>query len=187
MDQNWTQSQVFCHFLKFGSLVFHEIAYSDSLQQFLTTTRDNIHEKIFGNQIWAITGRNRTQNQVFCHLLKLGSLVFHEIACNDSLQQFLTSITGKIHKKTFGDQIWAQIRPKIRFFAIFSSLVHQFSLKLHRMIAWNNVSILVQVKPAKQVAKQAKIGSRINFFCHFLKFGLLVFLEITQMVAWNIV
>ena len=32
-----------------------------------------------------------------------------------------------------------EIGPEIRFFAIFSSLVHSFSFKLHRMITWNNV------------------------------------------------
>ena len=37
--QIWVQIYVFCHFLKFGSLVFLEIAYNDSLQQCLTTGR----------------------------------------------------------------------------------------------------------------------------------------------------
>ena len=35
---------VFCH-LKFGSLVFLEIVYSDRLQQFLTSSGSKIHEK----------------------------------------------------------------------------------------------------------------------------------------------
>ena len=35
----------FCHFLKFGSLVFLEIAYSDSLEQCLTFSRGKIHQK----------------------------------------------------------------------------------------------------------------------------------------------
>ena len=45
-------------------------------------------------------------------------------------------------RKNLGAQIsvkWPKIGPKIRFFAIFSSLAHQFSLKLTRMIAQNNV------------------------------------------------
>ena len=37
----------FCHFLKFGSLVFLEIAYNDSLQQCLTSSRDKTYKKIF--------------------------------------------------------------------------------------------------------------------------------------------
>ena len=35
-------------------------------------------------------GQNRAQNKVFCYFLKFDSLVFLEIACNDSLQQCLT-------------------------------------------------------------------------------------------------
>ena len=38
---------VFCHFLKFGSLFFLEIAYNDSLQQCLTSGGDKIYEKNF--------------------------------------------------------------------------------------------------------------------------------------------
>ena len=37
----------FGHFLKFASLVFLEIAYDDSLQQCLKSSRDKIHEKNF--------------------------------------------------------------------------------------------------------------------------------------------
>ena len=63
----------------------------------------------------------------FCLFLKFGSLVFLEIACNDSLQQCLTSSKVRSTKKNFGAQIWvegAKIRFETRFFAIFSSLVH---------------------------------------------------------------
>ena len=35
----------------------------------------------------------------FCHFLKFGLLVFLEIVCNDSLQQCLTSSSGKTYKK----------------------------------------------------------------------------------------
>ena len=52
----WTKigpkTKFFCHFLKFGLSVFLEIAYNDSLQQFLTSSTDKIYE-IFGAQIWA--------------------------------------------------------------------------------------------------------------------------------------
>ena len=69
----------------------------------------------------------------------------------------------------FGSKL-AKTRLKISFFVIFSSLVHQFSFKLHRMIAWNNVQLLVEVKLSKNIlqtqiwAKQAKIGSKIRGF-----------------------
>ena len=64
---------------------------------------------------------------VFCHFLKFGSLVFLEVAYNDSLQQCLTASRGKNHEKKFGTQIGAKgakIGPETKFFAIFSGLVH---------------------------------------------------------------
>ena len=74
------------------------------------------------------TGLNQFQNEVFLHFFEFGSLVFLEAVCNDSLQQSLTSSRGKTReKKNFGIQIWgkrAKIGPEMRFFAIFSSLVH---------------------------------------------------------------
>ena len=42
----------FLHFLKFGALVFLEIAYNHSLQQSQTTSKGKTHQKIFGAQIW---------------------------------------------------------------------------------------------------------------------------------------
>ena len=71
-------------------------------------------------------GLNQAQNEVFCDFLEFGSLVFLEIAYNDSLQQCLTTSRGKTRKKKLRAQIWAKqakIRPKIRFFTILSSLV----------------------------------------------------------------
>ena len=59
------------------------------------------------------------------------------------------------------------------------------------MIAYNNVKHLVEVKTTEKnfgnqiLQKQAKIGPEISFFCHFLKFGSLVFLEIHTMIADN--
>ena len=69
---------------------------------------------------------------------------------------------------------WAKIKPKTKFFVIFSSLVHLFSLKLHTMIACNNVQHLAEVKPMKKVLehkfgpKEPKLGPKL----------VLVFLEI---------
>ena len=64
-------------------------------------------------------------------------------------------------------------------------------MKLDAMIACNNVSHLVEIKPTehfwgmKFVPKQAKIGT--NFFFHFIKFCSLVFLSKHGVIAWNIV
>ena len=42
MGLNQAQNEIFCYFLESGSLVFLEIACSDSLQQHRTSSRDNI-------------------------------------------------------------------------------------------------------------------------------------------------
>ena len=97
-----TKTRFFCHFLRFGSLVFLENAYNDNLQQFLTSSRGKSYEK----KNFLRGGANLGQRRQFCHFLKSGSLVFLEIAYNDSLQQFPASYRDKIHKKNFRDQIW---------------------------------------------------------------------------------
>ena len=47
---NQAQVEVFRYFLEFGLLFFLGIAYSDSLQQYLTSGREV--KKILGAQIW---------------------------------------------------------------------------------------------------------------------------------------
>ena len=37
----------------------------------------------------------------FCHFFKFGSLVFHKISEDDSLEYCLTTIGGKTHEKNF--------------------------------------------------------------------------------------
>ena len=44
---NQDQNKVFRNFLEFGSLVFLEIAYTDNFQEFLTSSKNKIHEKKF--------------------------------------------------------------------------------------------------------------------------------------------
>ena len=48
---NQVQNEVFCHFLEFGSYVFLEIAYNDSLLQCLASGRGKTHEYSFGGPI----------------------------------------------------------------------------------------------------------------------------------------
>ena len=76
MAQIWPKSRpkldFFCYLLKFGSLVFFEIAYNDSLKECLTFSRGKIHENSFLGLNFGQIG----QNQVFCHFLKFGTLVF---------------------------------------------------------------------------------------------------------------
>ena len=65
----------FFHFLKFGALVFSQIAWSDSLEQCLATSRGKSHEKNFQ------MGQNiGPKIRFFCRFLKFGSLVFLELA-----------------------------------------------------------------------------------------------------------
>ena len=75
--------------------------------------------------------------------LKIGSLVFSDIIHDDSWPWYLLTDRARFLKKNFGDPNewarWDKIGSKNRFFAIFSSLIHYFSLKLHSTIACNNV------------------------------------------------
>ena len=89
------------------------------------------------------TGLNQTQNEVFCQFIESRSYIF--LAYYDSLRQCLISRRDKTHEKKLCTQIWikwVKVVPQIRFFAISSSLVDQFSFKFHRMIAWKNVVLL---------------------------------------------
>ena len=56
------QRVIFCHFLKFGLLVFLEITYNDGLQQCLTSSRDKTHKNIFGDKIWDKTDQTQAEN-----------------------------------------------------------------------------------------------------------------------------
>ena len=103
------------------------------------------------------------------HFLKFSSLVFLDITYNDSLQQCLLCEV-KLKKKRF----WRpKIGSEIRLFAIFSILVHQFSVKLCRIIAWNNAQLLAEVKSTIKIwvtqiwAKRSKIGTKVRFFAIF--------------------
>ena len=60
MGLNQAQKEVFPHLHEFGSYVFLEIAYNDSLLQSLTSSRGKIHKKSFEAQIcakWAKSGQ----------------------------------------------------------------------------------------------------------------------------------
>ena len=81
---------------------------------------------------------HQAQNEVFHDFLEFGSYFYPEIAYNDSFRQCITSSRGKTHEWTK----WAKIGPKIRFFAIFSSLV-QYSTGL-----WLG-TMSVKLKPRK--------------------------------------
>ena len=112
---NQAQNEVLHNFLEFGSLVFLEIAYNDSLQQCLTYSRGkNPWKKMFGTQIWTKWAKISPGISFFCccHFRKFCTLVFLEIAYIDILQQCLKSSRGiKLTKKYWGPnmgQNWTQ-------------------------------------------------------------------------------
>ena len=66
---------------------------------------------------------------------------FSDIILDDSWPWYPVTNQDRFFQKILAARIWAKwakIGSETRFFAIFSSLVYQFSLKLHTMIACNN-------------------------------------------------
>ena len=133
-----------------------------------------LHTMIACNNVWRLVEiKPRIRFfAIFSSLVHQFSFKLHRrISCNNT--QLIVEL--KSTKKTLGTQIWAKrakIVPKIRFFTIFSSSVHQFSWKLHKMIDWNNVYIPVDVKLAKKFwspnwTKCAKIRPKFRFFVIF--------------------
>ena len=85
---NQVQNEVFPHFLEFGSYVFFEIEYDDSLRQYLTSIRSKIHGKIFGIQIstkQAKIGHGIRFLAIFSSLHHQVYLILHRIAGWDNV------------------------------------------------------------------------------------------------------
>ena len=153
--QNRSRNQVFCYFLKFGSLIFFEIAHSDSLQQCLACSRGKIFEKILGPTLWskgAKIGPKIRFFAIFSSLLDQFSLKLHTVIACSNVQHV---VEVKSMKKFWGLNLVqrGQNCPESRFFAISSSLLHQFSLKLYTVIACNNVQPVVEAKSMKKSFK----------------------------------
>ena len=173
MDQNQAQNQVFGHFLKFGSLVFLEIAYNDSLLQCLTSRRDKVDENIFGAQIWAKGAKIRPETKFFFCFLKFGSLIFLEIAYNDSLQQYLTSSRDKVHEKKFWGPNLCQRGQNQAQNQIFGSLVFleiAYNDCLQQCLTSSGDKIHKKNLGNKFEPKLAKIEPKTRVFGHLLKF-----------------
>ena len=99
--KNGRKTMFFCHVLKLSLLVFLEIVCNHSLQHCIISSRSKTHKKNFGHQIWAKRAKNGPKTMFFCHIFKFRSLVSLEIACNNSLQQVITTRRGKIKKLVF--------------------------------------------------------------------------------------
>ena len=89
-----------CNFL-LRSLVFSDTVHDGSWSWDLVTDKARFLEKNLANRIWAIYRPKWDPKLGFCHFLKYGSLVFREIAYNNSVQQCVTSKRVKIHGKIF--------------------------------------------------------------------------------------
>ena len=101
----------FCHFRKFCTLVFLEIAYIDSLQQCLKSSRGiKLTKKILGPKYGPKLNPKLVQNWAwnldFHHFLKFTSLVFVDIAQYCNFGQCLTSSRAEVSRK--------KLRPKVR-------------------------------------------------------------------------
>ena len=97
-------------------------------------------------------------------------------------------------EKIFGIRICgrrAKIRSEIVLCAIFSSLVHQFSFKLHRVIVQNNVQQLVEVKLRKKSqgpkfgANGPKLSPKIRFLGIFSSLAHQLSFKLHSIIAWN--
>ena len=71
------------------------------------TDKARFFKKKFGGPNLGSMGQNEAQNAGF--FIEFGSYAFLEIACSDSLQQFLTSNRSKTHEKKFGAQNLGQV------------------------------------------------------------------------------
>ena len=67
---------MFFTIFRFDSLVFFNIAYDDSLEQCLMSSRSKTHVKNFGNKNLGQTDQNYTPNEVYCFFLKFVLLVY---------------------------------------------------------------------------------------------------------------
>ena len=177
MDLNWTQNEVFVNFLEFGSLDFLEVAYNDSLQQYLTSCKITTHKKIFfGAQILAKWAKIEPKVSFFWHILKFRSLVFLGIAYSDSLQQCLKSIRGKTLKKNWGPKCWPKSDQKLVFLCHFFKFGIWVSFKkLHRMIVLEQCLDTSRGKIHKKFGEgegESKFGQNepIRFFVCILSF-----------------
>ena len=138
MDLNQAQNHAFCHFLEFGSYIFYEIQYNDSLQQCLTSSRVKTQEK----KIWG-PKQVKIGPEIQCFAIFLGFVyqfffkLHRVIAWNYELCQTISR--DKTHGKLIFLGGGGKIGPEIKFFTIFSSLPQQFFFVLHRIAAWDNV------------------------------------------------
>ena len=128
------------NFFKIGSLVFSDSKHDDSWSWYLLTDEARFLEKKLVARIWAQWASLRFI-RFFTNFLSLDytfSLKLRTvIACNNVYHIVEIKLMKKYLGSRFGPS-GPKSGPNLDFFAIFSSLAHYFSFKLHRIIAWNN-------------------------------------------------
>ena len=158
LGQNQAQNQVFCHFFKFGSLVFLEIAQDDSLEQCLNTSRDKTRRNIWGPKF----GPNRPKSgPKLCFMLfsQVWFISFPENCRNDSLEHCLTTSRGKTHKKSFGAPSWDR-NQGFCYFLKFASLVF---LDIAQDYSLGQCLISNRAATSSQIFFVAEVGAEMIF------------------------
>ena len=135
MSLNQAQNEVFRHFVEFGSYVFPEIGYNDSLRQCLISSRGKTHEKILFRPKFGPNGTKSSPKLGFSPFSQVILISFLLNYIGRQLELCLLLIEVKLTKNFLGPKIGSEIR----FSVTFSSLHHQFSLILHRIAALDNV------------------------------------------------
>ena len=158
----------------------------NSFEQFLITCSGKSLEKLFRVPIWT-----KVFFGIFSSLVHYFSFTLHRII---PWNNHYVLVEVKLTEKVFGVQICsrrAKIRSEIVLYAIFSSLVHQFSFKLHRVIVQNNVQRLVEVKLRKKNqgpkfgANGPKLGPKIRFLGIFSSLAHQLSFKLHSIIAWN--
>ena len=124
-----------------------------------------IHYKKFWGPNWGRRDQNQTRNQGFCYFLQFGLLVFLEIAYIDSLQQCMSSFSGKTRRKILGIQIWvkqAKIGSKIRFLSFFQVWFISFSGNCTGLQLATLSNYQQRKRPIKKIGAP-KLGPKLGF------------------------
>ena len=155
------------------------------MQQCTTSSSGKIKKKS-GTKFGAKRAKIRPKISFFCHFLKLGSLVFLEVAYNDNLQQCTTSSRGTTYEKKVGRTNLGQNGPKsgpkfgFCYFLKFGSLHFleiAYSLSLQQCITSSRGKTYKKALRDQIWCKKGQNPPQNRCFCNFFKFNLLVFLK----------
>ena len=205
---NWIQNKGFCPYLKFVSLVFLNIAQDCSLGQWLTSSRvesskNNIVTQIVGEMIFSVL----MSSSIHSNLLVITNIVIFSgsIISVTNIILFYVLISFKVNSFIILFYFWtldvsrtgsyeiALVRLSVCQFVVLSDHPSLSFLKFGSLFfsdilpddswPWYLVTYKLELKKKKIWSMEfepnwPKLGSKLVFFWHFLKFGAIVFLEI---------